>query len=120
MPTKSKETKTYEKLCHDVREITKEVRNIDNLVVTKHFQSVWKEASDDDKIKAWKMITSHDKFELHRWVNRHESIELGEKTWDALMHRAKELRVKNYSRCSRLELIQGIKAEEKERANDKV
>ena len=109
METKNKETKSYEKLCHDVHGITKEVRNIDNLVKTKQFQIVWEAADGNDKIKAWKMITSHDKKALHKWVQRHESIELGEKSWDALMYRAKELKVKNYSRCTRLELIQGIK-----------
>jgi len=112
--TKKKEVKSYEKLCHDVREITKEVRNIDNLVITKHFKTVWEASTDEEKEKAWKMITTHNKKELNSWVQLHDSLALGELSWCALVHRAKKKQVKNYSRLTRLELLAALEKEDKD------
>ena len=103
-----KEKKPYEKLCFDVSEKTKAMRNILNLVKSELFQTVWEAANAFQQERAYKIIEDGEKGALRQWMMMHESIEFGEKTWQALVEHAKWYQIKNYSRLTRIELIREL------------
>lgn len=117
-PTKQKEPIPYNKLWDDVNNKTKAIRNIKHLVESDEFKKVWDEATLEEQEEAEKFIKEFDKTGLVRWTRLHESICYGEKSWSALMHYAKEHSIKNYSRLSRIELIQALERIDDDKIRD--
>lgn len=92
---------------------TLKCRSIEAIVTSAKFERLWEESTQLLKMEAEHIIWKNNKGQLMKWMQDHPSLELGERSLIYLRGKAKKLRVKNYSRLSKPELIRGIANKEK-------
>jgi len=97
-----------EELRKATHENTLRSRSIEAIVHSRRFERLWNESSDTKKMQAEHAIWQANKNKLIDWMKEHTALELGEQPLSFLRTRAKVLRVKNYSRLSKPELIREI------------
>lgn len=84
-------------------------RNVENLLIRPQFERLWSDSIDEEKKEVETYILDFNKDKLLKWMRTHPSIDLGEKPLRDLLPIAKQLHIKNYSRLSRIQLIQSIR-----------
>lgn len=106
-------------------------RSIESMILHPRFERLWLHSEPEQKATVRLCIKTNNKLGILKWMREHPSIDIGEKPLRDLYPIAKELRIKNYSRLQRDDLIieikraednaqQGIHAssdQEKDRAN---
>jgi len=92
---------------------TLKCRSIESIVTSDKFERMWGESKKIQKMEAEHIIWKGNKGQLMKWMSDHPSLELGERSLIYLRARAKKIRVKNYSRLSKPELIREIEYKEK-------
>ena len=95
-----------------VHDNTLRSRSIEAIVHSDKFERLWNESTDTQKQQAELAVWRASKVDLVDWMKNHHSLELGERPLSYLKARAKKLRVKNYSRLSKPELIREIEHKE--------
>ena len=88
-------------------------RSIEATVKSSKFERLWEDSDEREKSKAEHIIWKEDKKALVDWMRQHPSLDLGERGLPYLRDRGKKLRIKNYSRLSKPELIRAIMNKEK-------
>ena len=83
-------------------------RSIEAIVESDRFERLWNESSDLQKKEAEQLIKDEAKLALILWLKNHPSLDLGERPLIYLRGQGRKLRVKNYSRLSKPELIREI------------
>ena len=99
-------------LRKEVHDNTLRCRSIESIVQSARFERLWEESTDRQKEEAEFAVWKGSKPELMKWMKNHSSLELGERSLTYLKDRAKKLRVKNYSRLTKPELIGAINRKE--------
>lgn len=87
-------------------------RSIETILVSLRFERLWGHSSEEQKGGVEKYIHASDKKGILKWMEDHPSIDIGEKSLRELYPIAKKLRIKNYSRLQRDDLIVEIKKAE--------
>ena len=93
---------------------TLSARSIEAIVQSARFERLWDESTHIDKQNAEHIIWKGAKKELMAWMSNHASLDLGERPLVYLRARGRKLRVKNWSRLSKPELIGKIEGEERD------
>lgn len=101
-------------LKHAVHDNTLRARSVEAIVQSAKFERLWDDSNKTDKYKAELAIWQGSKPKLIEWMKEHDSLELGERPVSYLKARAKKMRIRNYSRLSKPELIGAINKREKE------
>ena len=99
-------------LRKEVHDNTLRCRSVESIVQSARFERLWEESTDRQKEEAELAVWKGSKPELTRWMTHHSSLELGERSLAYLKVRARKLRVKNYSRLTKPELIGAIERKE--------
>jgi hypothetical protein len=100
------------KMRISVRNKLNNLRNIDYLISTSSFESLWAISEDDMKKSLRDILEKEDKNRFMNWIKNHPSIELGEKSVGDLKEIARDLRIPNYSRLTKIQLLIKIKDSE--------
>ena len=98
----------------ELREKVLHHRSLGAIVDSDKFERLW-EASDNTQRDVVTLYVQFGyKSKVLEWIKHHPSLDLGEHSLNYLRERGKILRIKNYSRLSKSELINTItKIEEK-------
>lgn len=88
------------------------LRSIEGIVCSIRFERLWDDSSDQLREEVVKYIEAEDRDKILHWMQVHSSLELGELNALRLKDLARKLRVTNYSRMTKLELIWAIKEAE--------
>jgi len=102
---------TLNELRDDVKCKTLHSRGIDALINTDKFERLWEDSTNEQREKVTLLIQFGYKSRVMEWVKNHGALDIGERSSTYLRERGKELRIKNYSRLSKSELISAIKKE---------
>lgn len=86
----------------------KNLRNIEYMIQQESFTSLWIVSDLELKETITKIIQNRDKMRLINWIRKHPSLELGEMSIKQLKDKGRELKIKNYSRMSKVELLRMI------------
>lgn len=100
-------------LMKEVHDNTLRCRSIEAIVHSGRFERLWRESTVVQQQRAELAIWRASKKDLVKWMNDHDSLELGERPITYLRSLAQKLRVRNYSRLSKSELIGEISRKEK-------
>ena len=100
-------------LTKAVHENTLRARSVEAIIQSAKFERLWSESTDTQKQEAELAVWQGSKPKLVNWMKEHSSLELGERQMIYLRNRSKKLRIKNYSRLSKPELIRAISIKEK-------
>lgn len=95
-----------------VHENTLRTRSVEAIIQSARFERIWEESDETQRQQAELAVWQGSKPKLIAWMRNHPSLELGERPMTYLKQRAKKLRVKNYSRLSKPELIRAIEMKE--------
>ena len=102
-------------LREDVRCKTLHSRGIDALIATDRFERLWDDSTSNQREEITLLVQFGFKSKAMAWVKAHPSLDLGERSINYLRERGKSLRIRNYSRLSKSELLTAIiKQEEHE------
>ena len=88
----------------------KNLRNIEYMIQQESFESLWIVSDKNAQEIISKIIEKRDKMRLINWIRKHPSLELGEMSILQLKDKARDLRIKNYSRMKKHELLMIINA----------
>ena len=77
------------------------------------FERLYNESDKEKKEDVIKILESSTKDKLIVWINRHPALDVGEKSVSQLRDTASKLRIKNYSRLLKHEVVAAIKDKEK-------
>jgi len=102
-------TKSLPQLQEELHNQILRARNIENLLIRPQFERLWTDSNEAQKKEATEHIKEFNKAKLLDWMRTHPSIDLGEKLLRDLIPIAKQLKIKNYSRLGRIQLIQAIR-----------
>lgn len=105
---------TYKDLCSAVSTKTNALRSIQQVISSESFRILYEQSSDIEKKRITAIVTSCKKDEIDLWMHTHPKVELGELSLGRLRERGKRLRIKNYCRLAKFELIREIKIAEKQ------
>lgn len=101
---------------HKAREILHakilRLRSIEGIVCSLMFERLWDDSSKEQRGEAITFIKKENKVKIQNWMRIHPSLELGELSTSRLKELARKMRVPNYSRKTKVELIQSIKEAE--------
>ena len=103
--------KELKKATHDN---TLQARSIEAIVHSARFGRLSEDSSVGDQTQAEVAIWQGSKQKLMEWMKEHDSLELGERPVSYLKAMARKLRIRNYSRLSKPELIGAINKREME------
>jgi hypothetical protein len=92
----------------------KNLRNIEYMIQQSSFESLWIVSDDKQRNTILGIITARDKMRLMNWIRKHPSLELGEMSLAQLKEKGRELKIKNYSRMNKPELLMMIVATDKQ------
>lgn len=106
--------KDLEDLCFKVQKKVCNARCIQSMIITEKFKKLWQSSTQLEKERISAIVLGNNKDEVDLWMKYHPSIELGELPIRRLRERARRLRVKNYCRLTKFELIREIKLAEKD------
>ena len=84
------------------------LRSIEYLINTPLFARLWADSIDSAKMVVRHFITNLRRESLLKWMANHPSIDIGEMSIARIKQIAKDLRIKNYSRLRKTELINAI------------
>ena len=99
---------TLEDLKKVTHDSTLRSRSIEAIVHSDRFAKLWNASDDFEKQCAEIAVWQGSKRKLIEWMNKHDSLELGERPFSFLRKAARRLRITNYSRLSKPELIKQI------------
>ena len=99
-------------LREDIKCKTSHSRGIDMLINTDKFERLWEDSTPEQREKVTLLVQFGFKSRVIEWVKNHSCLDLGERSIQFLRERGKELRLKNYSRLSKAELISAIQKEQ--------
>lgn len=98
---------------HKAREILHakilRLRSIEGIVTSLRFERLWDDSKKEQREEVIGYIKKENKVKIQTWMRTHPSLELGEINTARLKELARKLRVPNYSRKTKLELIRSIK-----------
>ena len=100
--------KRLEELCLKVHRKILNARSVLQIIGSDKFKELWSSTSDSEKKRVEHIILGNNKDELSIWVRHHPAMELGELPIMRLRERAKRLRIKNYCRMMKYELVREI------------
>ena len=98
----------YKQLEYLANEEVKKVRNIYTLVRSRDFRTLWDKADAANRCIALQLVQAHEKEGLKQWMLNCISSHYGTYSWGQLVNIAMDYRIRNYSRMTRLELIEEI------------
>lgn len=87
-------------------------RSIESIILRHNFERLWGYSETEEKDIVRKCVKEGDKRGIIKWMREHPSIDIGEKPLRDLYPIAKKLRITNYSRLLRDDLIIAIKKAE--------
>lgn len=87
-------------------------RSIESMILHPRFERLWLHSESEQKATVRTCIEGGNKLGILKWMREHPSIDIGEKPLRDLYPIAKGLRIKNYSRLQRDDLIIEIKKAE--------
>lgn len=96
-------------LCNITHRRLLKVRSIENIISKPGFAKVWDKSSDEDKSLVVLLVSANDKIGVNKWYNKHKSLALADRSLNQLKDIAQKLRIPNYSRLSKLEIVSIIK-----------
>jgi hypothetical protein len=105
---KSKVAVELEELCLKVHRKILNARSILQIIGSDKFKELWEDTPESERKRVEHIILSNGKDELGIWVKFHPKMELGELSIIRLRERARRLRIKNYCRMAKHELIREI------------
>jgi hypothetical protein len=85
------------------------MRSIDALINTETFEELWNQSKQEDQEAVTKYIEDRDKTKIIEWIKGHPSLDIGESPVSYLRKIAKDLKIPNYSRLLKDQLIRRIK-----------
>lgn len=88
------------------------LRNLENLISKTSFHRLYESSSPEEKKQIYDIIQNGNKEEVARWMITHPDLEPGEMSLKGLRLLAARLHIVNYSRKSKLELIQALQSKE--------
>jgi len=88
---------TRNKILHD--------RSIFHIICKPQFEVLWENSNSKKKEEAIKLVYEHNKEGLLNWIKTHPSISPSEMSQKQLVALAKKLRIPNYCRLIKIELI---------------
>ena len=91
---------------------TLRARSVEAIIHSGRFGRLWLESTDIQKQAAELAVWQGSTTKLTTWMRDHTGLELGERSLTWLKACAKKLRVKNYSRLAKWELINAIEVKE--------
>jgi hypothetical protein len=93
---------------------TLKLRSIQSLIESPGFERLWEESNEKQREEVLKNLLDGSRLAVVQWMRNHPSLDLGERNMEYLRQRGKVLRIKNYSRLMKSELIREIKKHEQE------
>jgi hypothetical protein len=100
------------RIQHRLHQKILKLRSIENTIISPKFERLWLDSDNNLKRQIRMIIKSGNKAGILKWIKEHPSFSLGEKPIHQLKLIAKRLSVSNYSRLSKVFLIQAIEAKE--------
>lgn len=94
------------------------LRNIENLIAKSSFARLYESSTPDERRKIYDIIKNGQKDEVAQWMITHPDLDPGEMSLKGLRILAARLRIPNYSRKTKLELISILQAKENYNAKD--
>ena len=88
------------------------LRSIDAWIHSDRLSDLWGQSTECQRQNLVDLIRREDAKGVIAWMNNHNKRELGEESVRFLRTRARFLRIRNYSRLDKGELITAIKAKE--------
>ena len=88
------------------------LRSIEGMVSSIRFERLWDDSSIKQREEVQEYIKDENRAGLVTWMRHHPSLDVGELTFTRIKEVARQLRICNYSRMSKLELIRAIKETE--------
>ena len=88
------------------------LRSVETLLSTILFERLWQDSDDKERKAVSKCIDDGDRKGITDWMNGHASLDVAERPFKYLKGLARKLRIRNYSRLSKVELIRAIKETE--------
>jgi hypothetical protein len=98
---------------------TSDFRSVLNRLDTTDFQSLWEQSTKEQQKEVKTIVMNGDREGLKHWMDTHPALKADDWGYTRLLNRAKTLGVKNYSRLTRNELIQGILEKESGKIDEK-
>jgi hypothetical protein len=89
------------------------LRSIERILVQEEFEVLWSKLDTIDQWVFEDVIKDKDRIQIIRLIKRNPALELGERSLSELKHIAKMVRLKNYSRLTKYELVALLKEESK-------
>ena len=84
------------------------LRSILNTMCKPQFEILWDNSTTEQQEEAKRIVELGDKDALGDWMSKHPSLSPAEMSWKQLASAAQKLRIKNYSRSSKVELIAAV------------
>ena len=110
------------KIRAEIHQKVNSLRNIKYMIDQESFSNLWIISDDEQKKVVVDILKRRDKLRLINWIRKHPSLELGEMGVAQLKDKARELKIPNYSRMNKVELLLAINASNKilpeDQAND--
>jgi len=91
------------------------LRRIEYIVDSHLFQVFWGRSTKEQQLTVIEVLEHRDLIALIKWLDTHPSLDVGELSSGQLKARARMLKIVNYSRLTKVELIRAIKECENER-----
>lgn len=101
-------------LIESIHHKTLQHRSIETVITSTKFERLWEESTQKQKDEVGLLIQFGYKSKLVDWMKHHPSLDLGEHTLNYLKERGRILKIKNYCRLSKPELIAAITAREEQ------
>jgi hypothetical protein len=92
----------------DIHNEVNKLRNIKYMVEQESFGNLWIMSDPEQRAVVMVALEKRDKLRLINWIRKHPSIELGEMGVAQLKEIAQELKIKNWSRMLKTELLISI------------
>jgi hypothetical protein len=89
-------------------------RSVEAIVFSIRFERLWLDSTPEKRKEVLSYIREDKKADLVNWMKHHAALDYGEQPLSFLKLKARILRVKNYSRLSKGELISEILVKESE------
>lgn len=103
----------------DIHNEVNKLRNIKYMIDQESFGNLWIMSDPEQRATVLTALEKRDKIRLINWIRRHPSIELGEMGVAQLKDIAQELKIKNWSRMIKTELLININKQKDRLENDK-
>lgn len=84
------------------------LRSIEAMVAQPSFARLWNDSTEEMRTKLQVSIDTGDRQAVANWIKQHPSLELGERSLTELKRIARDLRIPNYSRLGKPQLIHQI------------